>query len=326
MEIKILGSGLSCIDVIKYVDKTKIALGGTAANVMSFLASFNAFNVNILLPKINDNFIANELKKRNLRIMEFGEKDVNPPIIIENLTDESHCFNSSCPYCNMDLKIINLPSVTDASSVYTTTDYYNLFFYDRISTGIQKIAQKNIKGWNYYEPNSLGNYKTFIECAKFSNIIKFSADRIPETQIQNILFDLQASNVSIIIITMGAAGLKYSIRINGILSEWIHVKSHLLNNIKDASGAGDWLSTVFLFLLLNEYPLYTDKIDKDIILEFLDKSKKIATESCRYVGAHGLLENKQAIENVNRILHTKVSAVDVLSDINLCCPYCRQKL
>ena len=317
---------MTCIDIIKYGERSKIALGGTAANVMSFLSMFKNFKVSILLPKNNNNFFANEFKKRNIKVIEFRAKDINTPIIIENLTDNAHNFTSLCPHCKNNLKSIDLPGRKDANSIFIETDYYNLFFYDRISLGIKKIAKKNIKGWNFYEPNSMENYKTFIDNARFSNIVKFSNDRISESNIKNMLFDLQISNVLIVIITMGSEGLKYSIRVNGVLSEWIYIKPYKLDNITDASGAGDWLSTSFLFQLINRYPFCTDEISGDMVFEFLDKSQRIAAESCQYIGAHGLLETKKATDNINNILNSNIYPLNVFSYTKIFCPFCGLEL
>lgn len=326
MNIKILGAGLSCIDIIKYENNTKSSLGGTTANVMSFLSAFNKFDVSILLPKMNNKVLESEFNKRNVKIIEFGQNEINIPIIIENLTDDSHSFNGLCGHCNKNLKNIDLPDITDIKCTSIKTNCYNLFFYDRISLGIYQMAINNINGWNFYEPNTMNSYKNFIEFAKSANIVKFSNDRISESEVKNILSDLQESNVSIVIITMGAKGLKYSVRTNGVLSEWIYVKPIKLDHIIDTTGAGDCMSAVFIFLLLNKYPQFTNEISKDLIVDFLDKSQEIAVESCQYMGAQGILESKKAIDKICEFLDVNIYPINVFSNSITFCPYCKYEL
>ena len=323
----VLCAGFSCVDLIKEpFSNNKVSIGGTAANVASFLSFINQKPVSIIIPKLRNNFLKKEFSKRGVNVIEIGNETSNCPIIIESIESYKHTFTGICPFCNYKIREIKLPNLSDFEIINKKIDFPVLFFYDRISPGIKAIINKNTQGWNFYEPNSLRGYKNFIENAKQSDIIKFSNDRISEFQTKNILKDLQKSKVKLAIITLGDNGLKYAIRGANGLSDWIKINSIKNENTVDSSGAGDWMSSVLIYRLLEHYPQKPSLIDDKIINSSLIQAKRIASKSCEYLGAHGICENEDGVNQINNVLQIATCTQNVFYEHSLHCPNCKKKL
>lgn len=326
MAINILGAGLSCIDIIKETGSTYKSLGGTAANVISFLSMFSEMKTFFLLPSMKDDFIKKEFSRRDVEIYSFGKKPIDSPIIIERINNGSHSFSGVCPYCNYLLRKTKLPQISDINSLSFLDKDINLFYYDRVSSGIKSFVSNNKSGWNFYEPNSARSYNVFLENAKRAHIVKFSSDRIQENIVNKMLDDLASSSVEMVIITMGQKGLKYAIRENGSFNDWISVTSHIINGVKDTSGAGDWVTSIFLFFFLSQYPFYTKQINNNLVYNYLRYAQKVATESCKYLGAHGICESADGVRIIENITHMSIEPITVFENSLVTCPKCHQAL
>lgn len=325
MGMNVLLAGFSCIDIIKSsVSNNKISIGGTAANVASFLSFISGKQVSIIIPKMNNNFLKKELCKRRIDVIEIGSRPSNCPIIIENISYEKHTFISVCPFCNYKIRNIKLPSHSDFLNNRSRMEFPLFFFYDRISPGIKSIVNSNAHGWNFYEPNSLRSYTSFIDNAKSADIIKFSSDRISERQTNSIINDLQNSKVKMIIITLGTGGLKYSVRGKNGLCNWIIIDSIKCVNTIDSSGAGDWLSSVLINDLIDYYPQGSTLIEPKTICPTLLKAQRIASKSCEYLGAHGICESREGVDYINHVLKTNSHKQNVFTNGSLRCPNCNK--
>ena len=95
----------------------------------------------------------------------------------------------------------------------------------------------------------------------------------------------------------------------------------------DDSGAGDWLTAVFLHYFLERYPVYSGGLDKEALLEMLDVAKKIAAFKCSFIGAQGIFQDQDGLEMLSRRLSADITPVfDVALDWGEGCPRCGRRI
>lgn len=325
-DIKIMGAGLSCIDIIKQENQNDIiSIGGTAANVASILSligmKVSFLQANYLLKQ--GDWLNEELEKRGMDIFYFNKFNLSAPRIIENLRNGEHSFTTKCPKCGKKTNEIKLPRVANVKQIYDHLGQQNLFYYDRISEGINWLINNNDTGWNFYEPNSIRVYDTLFNNIKNADIVKISAERIPQSYIEKIKNDFSMCKTKLFIITLGEKGIKYIYKNNGNVSPWNYIGVKKEKDIVDNAGAGDWLTASFLYYFLQEYPYRVESIEKKVIEKAFNVAKKVAAYSCYFCGAQGVLGNEAGIKYLNKLLKTeiKIQKTKRLSDMG--CDFCK---
>lgn len=327
--IAVLGAGLACADIIKSDGLEVILPGGTAANVLSILAKLG-FNSTLLCANYFDElgvWLKDSLVCHGVNIVSFTDCHSPAPRIIEILDkDGNHSFQMTCPICGKSLLKVVLPNHTHLSPpILNVIERLNLFYYDRVSEGIKRIAYLNKRGWNFYEPNSCRFYQTFLNSAKNANIIKFAEDRIPKTYVEHLIDDLQTSNVQLIIVSNGESGFRFSIRNETKkLSKWFFVDAAKANRVIDSSGAGDWMTAVFLDSFLRKYPFFVDQLDNEEICVMFERAKQVAAYSCGFLGAQGVFKDQQAQKRMEEKFSLNLSITNSIPySFNEGCQYCK---
>lgn len=309
--VKILGTGFLCVDFIEHGARREVVPGGTAGNVITFLAQLG-MDTSFLCADYEDDtwiWLKRALESRDIHLLYFTKSKKAVPKILEKLdVDGEHRFETSCPVCNKKWVDLVLPNESQINEkILYEISNLNLFYYDRISPGIRRMVDYNKKGWNFYEPNSCRFYGQFVENVRNTHILKFSQERIPEGYTERIIKDLQESQVQLIIVSLGKNGLKYSFRDSSRhLCDWIEVEACKVEKVVDNSGAGDWLTAVFLFYFLRYYPFFTKKLEGQRLKEILKIGNEIAAFQCGFVGAQGILKSQKAVSKLNDILGTNM--------------------
>lgn len=335
-DLKILGMGFSCIDIVKNENEDKFYPGGTAANVLTVLGLLD-LDVNFLLPRYSGKsaqWLNEALLNRNIKLEYFTTTKNSVPQIIEYIdyAKKKHKFMTTCPECNSGVKNLVLPNEKQVVNIlYDKVDLFSVVFYDRISMGIRSVVRNNTKAWKYFEPNSFRFYSTFLGSAWNANILKISKERFPDSFEKALLQDLQDSEVLLIIITLGDKGLKYALRNeNDQFKKWSFIKASEPDRFVDSSGAGDWFSAIFIYELLRDYPYLTSELDEKKIVKKLKLASKVSAEICGYEGAQGILSDEYGMSKVGRIIKRKFHAVVdrpyVVGDGNENCEMCLNEL
>ena len=329
----VLGAGFLCVDIIQRQERREVALGGTAANVLSILSKLGRRTVFISADydDAGGEWLKVSLNARKIDVYSFSKSRTAAPRVIEILDEQTkdHHFQTVCPVCGRSLSKVILPDRAHVKeSLAEHIGRANIFYYDRISPGIREIAARNHNGWNFYEPNACRSYRVFLDSLKEVNILKFSQSRVPQAYTERLTDDLRNSEVQLIIITMGADGFRFSFRkTDDRLSKWITVPPKRVENMVDDSGAGDWLTAVFLHYFLERYPVYSGGLDKEALLEMLDVAKKIAALKCSFIGAQGIFQDQDGLEMLSRRLSTDITPVfDVALDWGEGCPRCGRRI
>lgn len=293
--MKVVGTGLACLDIINRENEIVVMNGGTCANVMTGLAQLGE-EATILLPKYQEDMQRDQFystfKKLNVELLFYGSTKQNIPRIIETYDENfKHVFFTKCPLCNKDLIKHRFISNKESKEFINEIKDYDVFFTDRISDGIKNIAkefnQNNAKV--FYEPNSGRNLKALVEMARLSNVLKFSTDRISVSLADNILNQCQDCILELVIATHGKDGLSFCYKKdNDSFTDWITGPYVEFKKMKDTSGAGDWLTAGFLH--------YWNQIEFELnetsIYNVFEKSLKLSAIASMTEGAQGVFYDK----------------------------------
>lgn len=319
------GCGFACIDYIKTDKSILCDIGGTCANVLSFL-SFLGWESHIWMPEYAENYLSDWLKDRGVCIEYFTKTKKSVPVVIQvpDRIKKTHRFLTRCPECGSRLAEICLPT---RKHMQVSSKIPGLFFCDRISEGIVHHALEVAEagGITMYEPNGLRTYNQLLaNCRKF-HIVKFSEEKIPAQWQQNLLNDVKKENVKLIIVTKGKKGLKFATAKKWMWTE-VNGVSHM--DEQDSSGAGDWLTAVFLNCYISQISNENDIFDHDIVYTGLQSAMKAAELSCKEVGAHGILHSRKRISELEDIIGASLSDQILARKIygNVICPYCHRQI
>lgn len=324
--MKVLGAGFACVDLIKGTTRSHISLGGTAANVLTILSQLG-FETKLLTAEYAGElgvWYKNALQIRQISPIYFQKSKKRLSVIIEDIdpNNNAHFFRTSCSNCKNSFMNVILPSDEKAEKLIPEMDNCNLLFYDRFSSGINYLANINKEGWNMYEPNAFRMYANLLSGCQSSDIVKFSLERIPDRICDQLLHDLIDTRAKIVIVTMGQKGLRLTVKKNGGWGEWNYLPSIDNENLVDTAGAGDWLTAGFLYELLLEYPV-VQTIAQEKLVEKIKKAQLLATAACGFTGAQGILKEPRGIEQINLITGTDfwlIQDKDIGDKIN--CPIC----
>lgn len=326
----IVGAGFACLDIIRIQGVNSVMLGGTAANVMTFL-SLMGWNAQFMMAEYHGQagkFMSDAFLRREVECVYYTQTKNQIPKIVEGIEDTKHFFVTICPKCGRNLVKSNLPTLKQLTKIKRDSKSPNVFFFDRLSEGIREYARENKNGWNFYEPNSCRIYSNLIAGIKEANIVKYSEERISEKVTCNILQEIQKSDVMLLIVTMGDSGIKYIYRTEtGVLSDWNYISVKPVDKVIDSSGSGDWLTAIFLYLLLKKYPSYTMQLDPKYIDACLRKAQKYASRNCAFVGAQGMLKEQEFIDTINEELDVEMKSIsDPAMNWEYDCDYCYHEI
>lgn len=310
--MKVVGAGLACLDIINREREIIAMNGGTCANVLTALAQLGEEAV-ILLPKYekdiqNERFYSAFLDL-NVKLMFYGNTKQNIPRIIE-MFDENmkHVFFTKCPHCDKELIKNRLITEKEAGKCIAKIKDCDVFFTDRVSDGIKKIAIE-LKGGNskiFYEPNSGRNVKALIEMSKISNVLKFSTDRISMSLADSILKECHNTSLELVIATHGKDGLSFSYKKeDDVFSDWIKGPYVEFHNTKDTSGAGDWLTAGFI----HNWNQANFVMSDDIIFKALEKALKLSAIASMAEGAQGVFYNEDVYSIIKNQFDIKLESV-----------------
>lgn len=325
--LSILGAGFACIDMVRLKNKDTIMLGGTAANVLSILALLG-LETEFLTAKYygeSGRYIEAAFQRRGVQCIYYSISKNFAPKVIEGFDQEKHFFTTVCPKCGQNLVKCNLPTIGQMDKVKKQHNRLpNIFFFDRISEGIKEYARKNKRGWNVYEPNSCRMYSHLVGGISVADIVKYSEDRISPKYTERIISDIKDTNVILLIVTMGENGIKFIYRNEvGEFSEWNYISAASIDKVIDSSGSGDWVTALFLYFLLQKYPIYTGGLNGKYIEQCLIEAQRYAEKNCCFVGAQGMLRDLNMIEKINLQFNRNISTIrDPKINWEYDCDYC----
>lgn len=324
-----IGTGLVALDVVLNGNpKTpaKLYAGGSCGNVLSILSylGWKSFPVARFAENKAAAEVENDFKKWKVDTSLISKtQGGSTPIIIHRILKDNngrpkHRFEFRDPDTGAWLPgykpILHkeVPAIAEKQPCNPT-----VFYFDRVSRGNLDLAELNKKAGAviYFEPSSTGdNLKMFKECVDLADVIKFSKDRIHN---YSQLFPKQQAVLEIE--TLGSEGLLYRFSKSKSSKTWHYSKSHIINNVVDTAGAGDWCSAGIISKLCIGGKQGLQDWDSNTIKHALDYGQILGAINCCFQGARGVMYNMNTHElkkSVQRVKKSKAPVDIVVTNKN----------
>ena len=292
---RVWGIGLTALDVILEQDSphSRVAAGGTCGNVMSILAYFgwHATAVARLAHDAAGTALISDLRRWGVDTSAIHLRpQAKTPIIVEKIRKDSsgipfHTFSFHCPACGGRLPHFQ-PVVSAAVGPFLEKDEnVDVVFADRVSRSALQLAEAAAKreAVIFFEPSASSNPKQLAEMLQIAHIVKCSHDRVEDAG------DLEwGPNTVLQIQTLGRGGLQFRTSLNGRhRAVWRTLPAVPVTNLKDAAGAGDWLSAALINSLCFGGTTHLKKRTFEQLVQALSFGQALAAWNCGYSGARG---------------------------------------
>ena len=311
-QLKMLGTGLVCLDIIKNGNNIRYYNGGSCGNVTAAF-SFLGYSASVITRCYNDKagFILNSnLKNIGVNQITFGRKSVQAPRIIEKLsikTDKykGHQFYLRCSKCGQELPKVKLIGKGSIAGISDRLGGFDIFYTDRSSPGIGCLRKiYHDRGiWTVYEPNSSRNTSNFFLNALDSSIVKVSGEKFSFRTVEKLRMLSEDGKLTLLVYTKGEEGLRFAYRKRDKkFSNWISLDPQPAPQVLDTSGAGDWCTAGLLSALLQKHRTSKKWLKKDDVISFLQYGQALAAISCAFVGGQGLIHADIEQEDIRTLL------------------------
>lgn len=304
----VCGTGLLALDVIINGDPERypqLRAGGSCGNILIILSYLGWKSIPISRLKQNESSdeLLKDMEKWNVNtdFINFDEKG-STPIIVERIKKDKygkpfHRFEWRCPCCGSFLPTFRPILEKNVDTIIENLPKPNVFYFDRVSSGILKLV-KQLRDEDvliFFEPSKIKNEKKYFECIKLADIVKYSTEEIkPNNK------NMEDINIPLEIETLGNRGLRY--RFGKKSKKWNLLDSYINDKFIDAAGAGDWCSAAIIHLLCKNGKEIIYNFDDNKIRDILNLSQIIASLSCNYEGARGLMYNLSRDKLIEKIL------------------------
>ena len=267
------------------------AAGGTSGNVSIFASALGIRTTS--LARIGEDHRASCI----LRFLSEAGIDTSriekvprlrtPGIIelIQGTPEGAHRFTYTCPACQTRLPKGAVVSKRHADTEAETIDQFDAFFFDRATPSTVRLAGAAQKAGLLvmFEPPSIPRTAIAENAAAFSDIVKIS---LKPSQSPGQWHPAQDTRTRFIVETLGAQGVSMRSRMTQGWSaprKWPTVPQDV---IRDAAGAGDWLSAGILYSLLEK----EDTITTGALERSIEYGMRLSAISLAFDGPQGALK------------------------------------
>jgi sugar/nucleoside kinase (ribokinase family) len=161
----------------------------------------------------------------------------------------------------------------------------DVLFVDRVSRSALTLAESASKNGAvvFFEPSASSSPKQLAEMLELSHVVKYSHDRVKDTG------ELEwGANTHLQIQTFGRGGLQFRTNLRGRHRiTWRSLPAVPVGNLRDAAGAGDWLSAVIINRLCQAGVKQLSRAKFEDLLETLHFGQRVAAWNCSFVGPRG---------------------------------------
>jgi fructokinase len=191
---------------------------------------------------------------------------------------------------------------TIAEEVTPALPTAGVFYFDRAepSALVMAAAMRERGAVVFFEPSSCKDDPLFTSCLAVSDIVKYSAERIPRTPRNPV-----SKSPRLEIQTLGKFGLRYRLKLGAnIPGPWREMPAFEVVNYVDSTGCGDWCSAGIIHKLCHRGRDHFLSLDEASVVEGLTYGQALAAVNCQYHGARGPmyhLTRRQFAETVDAV-------------------------
>ncbi|MFN7138126.1 MAG: carbohydrate kinase [Limisphaerales bacterium] len=315
-----VGSGLLALDLLllgrEEVTATRQYAGGSCGNVLAILAylGWNSFPVARLGNDSRAQLVIDDLEDFhvNTSFVTKEKSGVTPVIVVRIAADKAGRLKSKFEWKDPKTgaflpRYRPLPQKI-ATLVTPKLPPAKVFYFDRAekSTLLLAKALRERGAVTFFEPTTYKDDAVFTACIAASDIVKYSVERIPTPPVNPI-----GDSPRLEIQTLGEKGLRYRLKIATTTpGVWKHLPPVAVDNVKDATGCGDWCSAGIIDQICS--------IGRDSFMSLPEKTIKngirfgqaLASINCKYEGARGPMyhiSKKKVIAEADSLLKSKVN-------------------
>ncbi|QDK82651.1 carbohydrate kinase [Spirosoma sp. KCTC 42546] len=307
-----VGSGLVALDVVISNDPATSAqffAGGSCGNVLCILSYFgwSSYPVARLSNNVATQILIEDFLKWNIKTDAISvTSDGSTPIIIQRIIKNKkgklkHRFEFRNPENGEYLPSFKPVLAKSVSTIVASIESCDVYFFDRISRSSIDLAleYKRQGSLVFFEPSNFKDFNEFNKCLEFSDIVKFSNDRISDYDVH-----YPYCVAPLEIQTLGDKGLQFRLKGDKI---WSHVPGYNIETLVDAAGAGDWCTAGIIMYLRSLNIKNLLNITPSEIFEAARFGQLLSAFNCGYEGARGLMYNYSKnvfIAHLNEIINT----------------------
>lgn len=294
----VVGTGLIVLDVtvsdVTPVPAHPVWTGGTCGNVLAIL-SFLGWKSHALGRIGNDaagTCLARDMLDSGVDTANLDREPAGTPIILHRVRvgrngEVRHSYSFDCPQCERRYPSYRPVLVSRAEGLLDVARAATVFFFDRVSRGILDMAAAAKKSGAivFFEPSAAGDEKSFLEAYELSDVVKYARDRRPkfEPWLEKVTARRRAP---LEIETRGVDGLVYRLQAD---RRWRTREATPLPTLRDASGAGDWLTAGFLYAAARVGMIRDILGEASAVDAALEIGQALAAYSCQFEGPRGAM-------------------------------------
>ena len=277
------------------------AAGGTSGNV-SIFASALGIQTTLLARVGEDHRAAHILRFLSEACIDTSRIERTPRLrtpgiieLIRGTPEGAHRFTYTCPGCRTRLPKVAVVSKRHADAEAETIDQFDALFFDRATPSTVRLAEaaQNSGLLVMFEPPSIPRTAIAETAAAYSNIVKIS---LKPNQRPGQWLPARGSRTQFIVETLGAQGVSMQTRMTQGWSAPVAWPAISQDIIRDAAGAGDWLSAGILYSLLER----EDTVNTGALERSIKYGMKLSAISLAFDGPQGALKVLGA-ETIKRI-------------------------
>lgn len=289
------GTGLIALDAVYGLngEVPRLHAGGTCGNVMAALAflGWKSFPIGRLGDDAPARAVASDLVRWGVSTDLLSVTPTAPtPIVIEQIIRTkkghlTHRFHFNCPKCGGYLPSFRPLREDSANAVQPRLKPAAVFFADRVSAGIVRLAEHFRKRDTVivFEPCGTGDEKQFCRMIQLADIVKYSHERA-----KGFYEILQSACPPLQIETLGEAGLHFRSRLRQRTSNvWVRMDAFEPKRFKDAAGSGDWCTVGLIDKLCRHGRKHFLKSSETHLRDSLRFAQATASWNCAFEGARG---------------------------------------
>lgn len=313
---RVLGTGLVALDLVinrHTAEQARCYAGGTCGNVLTILSflGWDSYPISRLNGEFTSQSVRKDLTRWDVHTDYLSLHPASPvPVIIERISAgkdgrPTHRYSFACPICGTRNPGYKAVLATAAAKLLPVIEIPEVFFFDRVSRAALLLAGhcREQGAVVVYEPSGVGEPNLFREALSLAHVLKYSVERLGDA-----IKNYDRDTVLLEIETQGDAGLRFRSRLPAFKTggTWESLAPFSVPDLRDAAGAGDWLTAVLLDRLVRPGYASLIKTTKRKLVGALRFAQAAAAWNCGFESPRGGMYASQDIEvfieQVNAIL------------------------